>query len=86
MTSTEDRDIVYFFFKDHESSDLMLAILNTVPKEKELSEEDKLYGRTSRKYEVPVTHFFRIKDKEIISAIKYFDFKKIDGSALIQNP
>ena len=69
MTSNEDRDIVYFFFQDHESTDLMLAILNTVPKEKELSEEDKLFGRTSRAYEVPVTHFFRVKDKEITKAI-----------------
>ena len=64
----------------------MLAILETIPKKIELSEEDRFYGKTNYAYEVPVKHFFRIKDKEIRKAIQYFDFKKIEGSTLIQNP
>ena len=64
----------------------MLAILETIPKKIELSEEDRFYGKTNYAYEVPVKHFFTIKDEYIKKTIQYFDFKKIDGSKLIQNP
>ena len=41
----------------------MLAILETIPKKIELSEEDRFYGKTDYAFETPVKHFFRIKDK-----------------------
>ena len=63
MTSNENEDIVFIFFKDSESTDLMLAILETIPKKIELSEKDRFYGKTDYAFETPVKHFFRIKDK-----------------------
>ena len=83
VSSSQEKDVVFFFYQDFTSDNLNLAILNTVPILRELTQEEKKSGKTRNAYEVPVKKFYTVTDPEIKKAIEIFDFKKVDSSILV---
>ena len=85
-SQVDGKEIVFFFYQDHDSQDDMLAILDCMPKRAKMSMMQQIFNKTSTKYLPPIRNYFKIKDKEIKKTLGYLGFKKIDTTALIQNP